>query len=89
VQANINAQWAQLLKISYQDESGTVREWETAERLTRPKGGDIDGVGIFAVLEKETGTPPQATDISPPFLLRSLPLCLSGDWETTGCFVSC
>lgn len=53
--ANADARWAQLYKIRYQDPNGTTREWETAERLTRPKGGDIDGVGIFAVLEKETG----------------------------------
>lgn len=31
------------------------RTWEHAERPTRPKGSDIDGVGILAVLRKPGG----------------------------------
>lgn len=27
------------------------RDWESAERLTRPKGSDIDGVGVVAILQ--------------------------------------
>ncbi len=42
-------------RISYKDPNGTTRDWEAAERRTRPKGSDIDGVGIVAILEKPTG----------------------------------
>ena len=44
-------------RIKYQDAKGQSRDWESAERTTRPKGSDIDGVGIVAILEKETGNP--------------------------------
>ncbi|KAI4595423.1 hypothetical protein KJ359_006768 [Pestalotiopsis sp. 9143b] len=54
-QSNDESKWIKLLKIDYKDPTGKARTWESAERLTRPKGGEIDGVGIFAVLEKETG----------------------------------
>ena len=40
---------------TYQDPKGIQRTWESAERRTRPKGSDIDGVGIVAILESETG----------------------------------
>ncbi|KAK7914565.1 hypothetical protein PG985_012268 [Apiospora marii] len=50
-----DARWIKLLKIDYNDARGKQRTWETAERRTRPKGGDIDGVGIVAILEKPTG----------------------------------
>jgi ADP-ribose pyrophosphatase len=40
---------------TYRDPLGTIRTWESAERTTRPKNSDIDGVGIVAILEKETG----------------------------------
>ncbi|KAI0125286.1 NUDIX domain-containing protein [Xylariales sp. AK1849] len=53
--SNGDARWVQLLKIDYKDPNGTSRTWESAERLTRPKGSDIDGVGIFAILEKSAG----------------------------------
>ncbi|KAK6206159.1 ADP-ribose diphosphatase [Pestalotiopsis sp. IQ-011] len=53
--SNDESKWIKLLKIDYKDPTGKARTWESAERLTRPKGGEIDGVGIFAVLEKETG----------------------------------
>ena len=29
--------------------------WESAERRTRPRGGDIDGVGILAVVQRASG----------------------------------
>lgn len=32
-----------------------MRDWESCERTTRPKGSDIDGVGIVAILNKSTG----------------------------------
>lgn len=42
-------------RIEYSDPNGKTRLWESAERRTRPKGGDIDGVGILAVVEKPAG----------------------------------
>ncbi|KAJ4125891.1 ADP-ribose diphosphatase [Fusarium oxysporum] len=44
------ARWIKLSKITYRDPTGTSRTWESAERLTRPKTADIDGVGIVAIL---------------------------------------
>jgi hypothetical protein len=55
LKSNEESKWIKLLRIDYKDPTGKSRTWESAERLTRPKGGEIDGVGIFAVLEKETG----------------------------------
>ncbi|KAK4227517.1 NUDIX hydrolase domain-like protein [Podospora fimiseda] len=49
------AVWTKLVKKTYRDPRGVTRTWESAERKTRPKGCDIDGVGIVAILEKETG----------------------------------
>ena len=43
---------------TYLDPKGVERTWESAERSTRPKGSDIDGVGIVAILDKETGKSP-------------------------------
>lgn len=42
-------------RITYRDPTGTPRTWESAERLTRPKTADIDGVGIVAILPLATG----------------------------------
>lgn len=41
-----------LVKLTYQDADGKQRVWESAERRTRPKDGDIDGVGIVAIIDK-------------------------------------
>ncbi|KAM0286830.1 hypothetical protein ACHAO9_007955 [Fusarium lateritium] len=49
------ARWIKLSKITYQDPNGSSRSWESAERRTRPKDADIDGVGIVAILEKPSG----------------------------------
>ncbi|KAH7493882.1 NUDIX hydrolase domain-like protein [Fusarium oxysporum f. sp. albedinis] len=49
------ARWIKLSKITYHDPTGTSRTWESAERLTRPKTADIDGVGIVAILPLPTG----------------------------------
>ncbi|TLS22344.1 uncharacterized protein PpBr36_09915 [Pyricularia pennisetigena] len=49
------AKWTKLVKIAYKDPNGTERTWESAERRTRPKNSEIDGVGIVAILEKSTG----------------------------------
>lgn len=59
------ARWTKLTKIDWQDRSGKVRVWESAERSTRGKGG-VDGisrdlkmlivaVGIIAILKEEDG----------------------------------
>ncbi|KAF2714546.1 hypothetical protein K504DRAFT_420442 [Pleomassaria siparia CBS 279.74] len=45
-----DAQWATLVKTTYTDPNGIERTWESGERLTRPAGSDIDGVGILAIL---------------------------------------
>ncbi|KAH9889164.1 NUDIX hydrolase domain-like protein [Xylariomycetidae sp. FL2044] len=52
---NDEAVWTKLVKLTYDDAKGKTRTWESAERTTRPKSGDIDGVGIVAILQKETG----------------------------------
>ncbi|KAK3362594.1 NUDIX hydrolase domain-like protein [Lasiosphaeria hispida] len=49
------AVWTKLVKTIWRDPKGITRTWESAERRTRPKCSDIDGVGIVAILEKETG----------------------------------
>jgi 8-oxo-dGTP pyrophosphatase MutT (NUDIX family) len=38
-------------RTTYADPEGIERTWESAERLTRPQGCDIDGVGVVAVLQ--------------------------------------
>jgi ADP-ribose pyrophosphatase len=38
-------------RTTYVDPEGIERTWESAERLTRPKGCDIDGVGVAAILQ--------------------------------------
>ncbi|KAL2198392.1 NUDIX hydrolase domain-like protein [Corynascus similis CBS 632.67] len=49
------AVWTKLVKKTYKDPNGVTRTWESAERTTRPRNSDIDGVGIVAILEEETG----------------------------------
>ncbi|KAK0730322.1 NUDIX hydrolase domain-like protein [Lasiosphaeris hirsuta] len=49
------AVWTKLVKTIWRDPKGITRTWESAERRTRPKCSDIDGVGIVAILEKQTG----------------------------------
>jgi hypothetical protein len=44
-----------IYRTTYKDPLGTTRTWESAERRTRPKGSEIDGVGIIALLEKKDG----------------------------------
>lgn len=48
-------------RITYSDPEGIERTWESAERLTRPKGCDIDGVGVAAILEDPAN--PNATPL--------------------------
>ncbi|PNY27085.1 NUDIX domain-containing protein [Tolypocladium capitatum] len=49
------ARWVKLTRITYRDPRGTARTWESAERRTRPRDADIDGVGIVAILDKPGG----------------------------------
>ncbi|KAF2028185.1 hypothetical protein EK21DRAFT_114101 [Setomelanomma holmii] len=49
--ANDDAKWVTLVETTYTDPEGIKRTWESAERLTRPKGCDIDGVGVAAILQ--------------------------------------
>ncbi|TGO84118.1 hypothetical protein BPOR_0547g00070 [Botrytis porri] len=49
------AKWTKLVLSTYRDPRGKVRNWEHAERSTRPKSSEIDGVGIVAIIQKETG----------------------------------
>lgn len=44
-----------LLRTTYNSADNKTRDWESATRLTRPKGSEIDGVGIVAILEKSGG----------------------------------
>ncbi|OTB07452.1 hypothetical protein M426DRAFT_318127 [Hypoxylon sp. CI-4A] len=53
--ANDDAVWTKLVKLTYTDSKNQTRTWESAERTTRPKESDVDGVGIIAILEKPTG----------------------------------
>lgn len=39
------------LSLTYKDPEGTERLWESAERLTRPEGCDIDAIGVAAILQ--------------------------------------
>ena len=49
------AKWTRLSRITYQAPDGRQRTWESAERTTRPQASQIDGVGIVAILERDTG----------------------------------
>ena len=40
-----------LPSITFRDPEGKERLWESAERLTRPKGCDIDAIGVAAILD--------------------------------------
>ncbi|KAF7865372.1 hypothetical protein EAF04_006349 [Stromatinia cepivora] len=50
-----NAKWTKLILSTYRDPRGKVRDWEHAERATRPKSSEVDGVGIIAIIQKDTG----------------------------------
>ncbi|KAK3396001.1 NUDIX hydrolase domain-like protein [Sordaria brevicollis] len=52
---NSEAEWKRLIKTTYIGPDGVTRTWEHAERTTRPKGTDFDGVSVIAILEKDTG----------------------------------
>jgi len=44
-----------LIKTTYSDPNGQIRDWESCQRPTRPKDSVIDGVGIVAILQKPDG----------------------------------
>jgi len=50
-----DARWTRLILTRYTDPLGQERTWEHAERPTRPKNSEVDGVGIVAILDKPTG----------------------------------
>jgi len=50
-----DARWTRLIKTVYTDPLGKERTWEHAERPTRPKNSEVDGVGIVAILDKPSG----------------------------------
>ncbi|PSK51678.1 ADP-ribose pyrophosphatase [Elsinoe australis] len=50
-----DAKWVKLVKTTYNSADNKTRDWESAERMTRPKNSLIDGVGIVAILEKANG----------------------------------
>ncbi|KAF2657248.1 hypothetical protein K491DRAFT_342381 [Lophiostoma macrostomum CBS 122681] len=60
-----DAKWATLVKTTYTDPEGVERTWESGERLTRPAGTDIDGVGVVAILRD-----PSKPDESPRIVLQ-------------------
>ncbi|KAI1080579.1 ADP-ribose pyrophosphatase [Whalleya microplaca] len=52
---NKDAKWINLVKITYEDETGRIRTWEATRRPNRPKTSNVDGVQMIAVLQKLTG----------------------------------
>ncbi|KAL0263154.1 ADP-ribose diphosphatase [Diplodia seriata] len=52
-----DARWVRLVKTTYTDPTATTRDWESAERQTRPAGSLIDGVGIVAILQTPNEPP--------------------------------
>lgn len=43
-----------LHRTKYRDPTGRERLWEQADRTTRPKGGNVDAVGIVAILKNKS-----------------------------------
>lgn len=59
-------EWAlTILRTTYADPNGVERTWEHGERLTRPPGCDIDGVGVAAILQD-----PSKPDAEPRIVLQ-------------------
>lgn len=74
-------------RTTYTDPLGKERKWESAERQTRPKNSPIDGVGIVAILNKETG--PELVlqkQFRPPIdkIVIEVPAGLVDEGETAG-----
>lgn len=47
--------WVKTNLIRYTDPNGQPRDWEFCSRRTRCTGSDCDGVGVLAILRKESG----------------------------------
>ncbi|KAJ4409844.1 ADP-ribose diphosphatase [Didymella pomorum] len=60
-----DAKWATLVSITFRDPEGKERLWESAERLTRPKGCDLDAIGVAAILDY-----PNEPDNTPHIVLQ-------------------
>jgi len=56
------AKWVTLKKITWQDDKGVKRFWESAQRTTRKATG-IDAVAIFALIRSKTNAFPLSTII--------------------------
>ncbi|KAF9782911.1 NUDIX hydrolase domain-like protein [Thelephora terrestris] len=56
------AKWVTLKKITWQDDKGVQRFWESAQRTTRKATG-IDAVAIFALIRSKTNAFPLSTII--------------------------
>ncbi|KAJ5416056.1 hypothetical protein N7465_004751 [Penicillium sp. CMV-2018d] len=50
------AKWKKLVKTNYIDPNGVKRDWESAERQTRPTDSPVDGVNIVAFLNQKNGS---------------------------------
>lgn len=54
-----DARFIRLSKLKYTGADGVSRDWEMATRTTRPKGVDLDGVGILAITKVPFGQVPK------------------------------
>ncbi|KDR81422.1 hypothetical protein GALMADRAFT_113697 [Galerina marginata CBS 339.88] len=81
------AKWITLKKITYTDQEGTERVWESAERKTRKSTG-VDAVAVFATLRSKTNAFPVSTVVieqyRPPIgkYIIELPAGLIDEGET-------
>ncbi|KAI0203411.1 NUDIX domain-containing protein [Astrocystis sublimbata] len=53
---NKDARWINLVKITYEDQTGQLRTWEGTHRPTRPKTSAVDAVQMLAVREPLDGS---------------------------------
>ncbi len=47
------AKWIELVEVTYQDEKGETRKWESANRCTRNKSVGVDGVDVIATVKRK------------------------------------
>ncbi|KAI2466504.1 putative ADP-ribose pyrophosphatase [Annulohypoxylon bovei var. microspora] len=52
---NKDAEWLNLVKITYEDENGHSRTWEAMKRPGRPKTSAVDAVQMIAVAQRTEG----------------------------------
>lgn len=53
---NKDARWINLVKITYEDQTGQVRTWEGTRRPTRPLTSAVDAVQMLAVRQGPSGS---------------------------------